>query len=94
MSDDDWRFNADESKTGWIRNKATIGRLKLANLTRLAGLIAVILASWNFFALFVSVMPVASFFPELLLTYLPDGFNAVTSQALVAVVGAIVVWFS
>jgi len=93
MSDDNWKYSADGSKTGWLRNKATLGRVKLGNIIRLLGLIAVGLTAWNFFGLFLSFMPVFNFWPAFLIEYAPEGMTAMMAQIVAAVVGAIVVWF-
>jgi len=93
MNDDNWKYSADNSKTGWLRNKATLGRVKLGNLIRLLGLIAVVLTAWNLFAPFLSFIPVLEFWPAFLLEYAPADMSALMAQIVAAVVGAIVVWF-
>jgi len=95
MSDDDWRFSADKSKTGWLSNKATIAKLKLGNLFRLGGLIMVLLTAYNFFSYFAfSFLPPAMFWPEMLLDISPVTMNALEVQFIAAIGGAIIVWFS
>jgi hypothetical protein len=93
MSDDNWQFSADGTKTGWVRNKATMAKLKFGTLFRFAGLLAVIFTAYNLFAPFLGGVPVLEFWPELLMTVAPESMSSIMAQGIAAVVGAIVVWF-
>ena len=90
----DWKYSADESATGALKNNAHWIRVKIKNTIRYLALAAVIVGFWHLFALFVG-LPVWPFYVETLAAQ----FDVVTGFALipyhlgVAIIGAIIVWF-
>lgn len=92
MGDKNWAHGT-ETETDNKTATASLWKLRVKNLIRLVGLIVVALTAWNFFALIFSFIPMLEFWPALLGQYAPASMTPVVQQFVVAVVGAIVVWF-